>query len=70
MAAVLRLQSKRRAVVSQALRELAGLTVGALVLNRVVADDAGPLWLFLTGVAAWVVLVGLAVAVTNGNTTR
>jgi len=56
--------------VSQALRELAGLTVGALVLNRVVADDAGPLWLFLTGVAAWVVLVGLAVAVTNGNTTR
>ena len=64
---MLRLTSRRRALLAETLRELANLTAGALVLGRLVSSEPWALWLFLTGIAAWLVLVGLAVAVADGN---
>jgi len=67
---MLRLTPRRRAVLAAALREVAALMVGALVLGWYIGDAPGSVAVPLVGVAAWLVLVGFAVAVTNGKSSR
>lgn len=67
---MLRLTQSRRAVLAEALRELAALIVGALALGWFLGEAPGSLAVPLVGVAAWVVLVGLAMAVTDGKSLR
>lgn len=64
---MLRLRPRRREVLVETLRELANLAAGALVLGWFVSQEPWSLWLFLAGIAAWLVLVGLAVALADEN---
>lgn len=57
---MLRLKSRRRAVLVETFQELANLSAGALVLGQFVAQQPLPFWLILVGAAIWVALVGLA----------
>ena len=59
---MLRLTTRRREVLVQTLRELANLAAGALVLGRFVGQQPFSLDLVLGGIAAWFVLVGLALS--------
>ncbi len=67
---MLRLTQPRRAVLAEALRELAALIIGALALNWFVGESRGSVVVPLAGIAAWLMLVGLAMAVTNGKPSR
>ena len=64
---MLRLPEARRAVLAQALRELAALIFGAFALGWYIGQAPGSAAMPLAGIAAWAVLVGLAMAVTNGK---
>jgi len=64
---MLRLTEPRRAVLAQALRELAALIFGAFALGWYIRDAPGSVTVALAGIAAWAVLVGLAMAVTDGK---
>ena len=64
---MLRSTSRRRELLVEALRELANLTAGALVLGRFVTPDTWPVWPVVTGAAAWFVLIGIAFFIAEGN---
>ena len=64
---MLRLSPRRRTVLVETFRELANLAAAALVLGWFVSREPWSLWLFLGGIAAWLVLVGLAVALADEN---
>lgn len=64
---MLRLRPRRRAVLVETLRELANLTAGALVLGRFVGQQPFSFALVLGGIAAWFVLVGLALSIAEGK---
>jgi hypothetical protein len=67
---MLRLTQSRRAVLAAALREVAALIIGALALGWYVGDAQGSAVIPLVGVVAWAVSVGLAMAVTDGKSSR
>ena len=58
---MLRLKTGRRAVLVETLRELANLVAGALVLGQLVGQQPSSLWVIFGGVAAWLVLVAVAI---------
>jgi hypothetical protein len=64
---MLRLTERGRAVLAEALRELAALIVGAFALGWFLGDARGSFVVPAMAMAAWVVLVGLAMAMTDGN---
>jgi hypothetical protein len=64
---MLRLTQRRRTVLAAALREVAALIVGALVRGWFIGEVPGSVAMPLAGIAAWLVLVSLAMAVTNGK---
>jgi hypothetical protein len=55
-----RLDSTRRAVLSETFRELANLAGGAMVLGRFVGERPLSVSIVLIGLLAWLILVGLA----------
>ena len=57
---MLRLNSRRRSVLSETFRELANLSVGALVLGQFASGGQWSIAVFLSGIAFWFMLVGLA----------
>jgi hypothetical protein len=57
---MLRLKLRRRTVLVETFRELANLAAGALVLGRFVGEQALSAALVVSGVAAWLLLVGAA----------
>jgi hypothetical protein len=62
--------SRRRTVLSQTVRELANIVVGALVVGQLVAGGVPSVASILGGIGAWFLLVGLAmlfVGETNGD---
>jgi len=67
---MLRLGSRRRTVLSQTVRELANIVVGALVVGQLVEGGVPSVASILGGIGAWFLLVGLAmlfVGETNGD---
>ena len=62
---MLRLKTRRRAVLVETLRELANLAAGALVLGQFVGQQPLSVWVIVGGVATWLALVGLAVLLTG-----
>jgi hypothetical protein len=59
---MLRLRPRRREVLVETLRELANLTAGALVLAQFIGQQTLSLGLAVAGIALWLALVGMAVA--------
>ena len=59
---LLRLRPRRREVLVETLRELANLTAGALVLAQFIGQQTLSLGLAVAGIALWLALVGMAVA--------
>lgn len=64
---MLRLKPRRRAVLVEALRELANLVAGALVLGQFVGVAQWSFTLVLAGIAVWSVLLGLALFFAEEN---
>ena len=58
---MLRLRTRRRAVLVETFRELANLAAGALVLGQFVEQQRLSTWVTVGGVVAWLVLVGVAI---------
>ena len=57
---MLRLNSRRREVLSETFRELANLFMGALVLGQLAGGGRWSFAVFSAGIAFWFMLVGLA----------
>jgi hypothetical protein len=54
---MLRLDQGQRTALSETLRELANLVVGALTLGQFVGAQAPSIWLILAGLALWLILI-------------
>ena len=57
---MLRLSSRRRAVLSDTFRELANLFMGALVLGQFASGGRWSFAVFSAGIAVWFILVWVA----------
>jgi len=57
LSTMLGLKPKQHETLSQAFRELANLTAGALVLGQFVGQAAPSFWVLLAGLMAWLVLI-------------
>jgi hypothetical protein len=55
---MIRLDRRQRDALSDTVRELANFVAAALVLGQIVAERPRS-WLIVTGIAAWITLVGL-----------
>lgn len=60
--AMLRLGPRQRSSLSETLREFANLEVAALVLGQFIGERPISSELMLVGIAIWILLVGLALA--------
>lgn len=65
---MLRLDQAQRTALSETLRELANLVVGALALGQFVAQEPASIWMALAGVFGWLVLVVWGIFLTGGRT--
>src|SRR5438876_4624486 len=64
---MLRLTRERRGVLSDAFRELANLSAGALVLGQFVGQRPLSVVLVLVGITVWIGLIGAAVLLAKGR---
>ena len=64
---MLRLGPHRRALLAEAFRELANLVAAALVLGQLVTQERVSPSLLLGGIAAWLLLLGLALTFAPEN---
>jgi hypothetical protein len=64
---MLRLTRARRDLLAEALRDLANLSAGALVLGQFVGQQPLSWGLMFVGVTTWLVLLVIAIAFTKGE---
>jgi hypothetical protein len=64
---MLRWTRRRREALSETLRELANLTLAALVLGQAVGTEPPILWLLVMGGVAWVALVLVALLLVRND---
>jgi len=64
---MLRLGPRRRALLAEALRDLANLVAAGLVVGQLITREPLSLSLFLSGIAIWFSLLGLALVLTLEN---
>ena len=64
---MLRLGSRRQTVLSEAFRELANLSMAALVLAQFAGGGRWSFAVFSAGIAMWFMLVGLALFLAGGE---
>jgi hypothetical protein len=65
---MLRLNQAQRTALSETLRELANLVVGALALGEFVGEEPPSIWMALAGIFGWVLFVAWGVFLTGVRT--
>ena len=63
---MLRLNQPQRSALSETLRELANLAVGALVLGQFVGNEPSTWWLTFAGMLLWLIIVAWALVLEKG----
>jgi hypothetical protein len=64
---MVRLTRSQRTTLSDALRELANLAVGGLIIGQLVSDRSLSIELLVAGLVVWFLLVGLALLAAGGE---